>query len=99
MASQTPTMALSTKQAQAVCKELGVALPRKNNGWRKVGNVRICRLSLNFRKSRRNAQAYRLTAPTPEELSRFFGVANANGRSVCIVYQTPSEDAQRLSRG
>jgi len=87
MASGTPTMALSSKQAQAIAKELGVALPRKDNGWRKVGNVRLCRLPLRMRKSGRNAQAYRLTAPTSDELSQFFSVANENGRSVCIVYK------------
>ena len=91
MASETPTMALSTAQAQAVAKEMGVVIPRKNNGWRKVDNVRLCRLPQRMRKSGRNAQAYRLTATTSEELSKFFGVANEHGRSVCIVYKTEGE--------
>jgi len=91
MASETPTMALSTKQATAIAKELGVAMPRRDNGWRKVGNIRLCRLPLRMRKAKRNAQAFRLTAPTSEELSKFFDIANDNGRSVCIVYKTEEE--------
>lgn len=86
MASETPTMALSTKQAQAVCKDLGVSLPRKDNGWRKVGNVRLCRLPKRMRKSKRNAKAYRLTAPTVDELRSFQTLANENGKSVCIAW-------------
>lgn len=92
MASATPTMALSTKQATAVAKELGISLPRKDNGWRTSGPYRLCRLPLRFRKNKRNAHAYRLTAPTAKDLDRFFGTVNANGRSVCIVYQTLTEN-------
>lgn len=92
MASATPTMVISMKQAQAVAFELGVTLPRKDNGWRKVGNVRLCRLPEKMRKGKKNAKAYRLTAPTVKELDKFYAIANENGRSVCIVYKTENEE-------
>lgn len=81
-------MALSIRQAKAVADVLGISLPRKDNGWRKVGNFRLCRLPDRMRKAKHNAQAYRLTASTAEELAQFYAVANANGKSVCIVYKT-----------
>ena len=88
MASTTPTIAISTAQAAAICKELGITMPKKDNGWRKVGNIRICRLPKRMRKSKKNAQAYRVTAPTAEELYPYQRVADEYGRAVCIVYQT-----------
>lgn len=89
MATKNATMSLSTSQAQAIAKAEGVKFPRKDNSWVKLGDaVTLKRLPKAFRKKGRNAEAYRLTAPNHADLERFFGIAEANGRTAVIVYRT-----------
>ena len=81
------TIALSMAQANAVAVAENVKLPKKDSGWVKVGDVRITRLPLAFRKAKRHAQAYRVTAPRHELLSKYLTVIGDIGRPVCIVWQ------------
>jgi hypothetical protein len=87
MASKTPTMPLSTSQARAVAEEMGIALPMKDNGRKEVGNLKLRRLPKIFRGKGKNAVSYRLSAPTANELNKFFDIANKHGKSVCITYK------------
>jgi len=80
-------MALSMAQAKAVAQKLGVDLPKKDNGYRKSSPFTLRRLPLAFRKAKKNAPAYRLSATTAKELEPFLAVAGEHGRSVCIVYK------------
>ncbi|MFW5871476.1 MAG: hypothetical protein ACOCUT_00060 [bacterium] len=85
--SKNAVMAISTKQAKAVAKAHKVRFPCKDNGWVKIGQVTLRRLPAAFRKSRKNAKAYRLTAKNHEELSEFYDIVNAHGTSACIVWK------------
>jgi hypothetical protein len=83
--AKTPIMEISAAQAIAIATKLGVTVPKKDNGWRKIGNFTLRRLPEAFRKNKAHAKAYRLSAPTVEELRNYVSIANRCGRNVVIT--------------
>ena len=77
-------MTISTNQAQVIAKANGAKRPVKDNGWVKIGSATLRRLPLAFRKRKRHAHAYRLTASTREELYPYWDLVNQAGNSAVI---------------